>query len=1092
MPEHISTSDTKRFFNPLIAAFLVVLAISLSAGAVAYYAYQLDREEKRKQLSDFLNHIKAEFQHNLQQQRINIAYWQIDTNLIQTAQSLLKGTFSANQPAFRQLDTELAPIIATQGYQDYKFLDADGRILFSRFHTENTHTTESIPKALLQKAWQGQIVISPPYLTKSKAEQSAKILILMPVKDFQQQTLMLFAFETDLDALVKNLITDNSIGKSGHIFFVNAKGQVLPSPTEKLTPTFIPDLYALKTKQARINLEGYQNNQAPPVIEGWLWIDALDIGVITELDKGKAFKNSQLLLNSIAIGALIAILLALLITWLFQRFQQKFINALQLQQIVFNNLSEGLIVINAQGIIKLINPAISRLFGYEEHELLGHNVKIIMPDSIAKHHDAYLQSVDLNKPKILNKTTSAKGKRKDDSTFPLNLTITPININSKLYFSAILRDLSDKTKLQSKILSTQKKLKDRSRELAFRVAAVNEHALVSISDLNGIITYANDKFCQTSGYKEEELLGKTHGILNSGEHPKSFFKDMWDTILSGKTWHGEIKNRTKQGQAYWVQATIVPYLDEQGKPERFIAIRTDITQQKILEFKLKHNKTRLALSHQFANIGTWEWDIQSNSIFWSEQVPVLFGLERGRLKTTLDKFLSLVHPDDVECINNTIQTSLESGITYDIEHRVIWPDGTVKWVHEKGNVIRNQKGKATRMLGVIIDIDKIKQTQLQLEQASRAKSEFLSSMSHELRTPLNAILGFAQLLQSDVDTPLNEDQQESVMHIYQSGQHLLDLINDILELSRIEAKKLEISHDIINIQDVMQACLPILKPLAEKKLVTLELLSSDRIYIVGDSTRLKQVVINLISNAIKYNKPEGRVSIRYEVLGDTLKIIVKDTGIGIPESKQAAVFQAFERLGQETSNIEGTGIGLVITKELVQAMGGDIGFESQEGKGSTFWIELPLANQNDLPENTYNTVETQTQSAENNHNTESNTILYVEDNPTNIRLIEGFFKQYPQIRLVTASSAEQALLLFEQGLQPDLILMDIHLPGLSGLELAEILKEHADFKAPIIGLSAAAMAEQIQEAQQTFDDYLTKPVDFVQLKQALQEHGIGL
>ncbi len=1092
---NITRSDTKRLFNPVIAAVLVVLAISLSAGAVAYYAYQLDREEKRKQLSDLLKHIKEELQQNLQQQRINIAYWQADSNLIQTAQSLINGTFSPTQPDFRQLDAKLAPIIATQGYQDYKFLDANGRILFSRFHTETTNTSETIPKALLQKAWQGQIMISPPYLTKAtnpKTTQNTKILVLMPVKGLQQQTLLLFAFETDFDTLVENIFTSALIGESGRILFINTKGQILSSSTKKLTQAFIPDLHILKTTQAEINLDGYQFNHKTPLIGGWLWIEALDTGVIIELNKYEVFRNSYLLLNSIATGALVAILLALFVTWLFQRFQQKFINALQLQQIVFNNLSEGLIVIDAQGIIKLINPAISTLFGYEDNELIEHNVKTIMPESIARHHDAYLKSVDLNKPKILKQTTTVKGKRKDGSLFPLNLTITPININNKLHFSAILRDLSYKTKLQSKVLSTQKKLKERSQELTFRIAAVNEHALVSITDHKGIITYANDKFCQISGYKREELLGKTHAMLNSGEHPKSFFKNMWSTILSGKTWHGEIKNRTKQGTMYWVQATIVPYLDEQGKPERFIAIRTDITQQKSLELKLKHNETRLALSHQFANIGTWEWNIQSNNILWSDQVPVLFGLKRGRLKITLDKFLSLVHPDDVERINTTIQSSLESGVTYEVEHRVIWPDGTVKWVHEKGNVIRNQKGEAIRMLGVIIDIDQIKQTQLQLEQASRAKSEFLSSMSHELRTPLNAILGFAQLLQSDMDSPLNEDQQESVMHIYQSGQHLLDLINDILELSRIEAKKLEISHDIINIQKVMQACLPILKSLAEKKSITLELLSDDKIYIVGDTTRLKQVIINLASNGIKYNKPNGHVSIRYETLTDTLKIIIQDTGIGIPKSKQAAVFQAFERLGQETSNIEGTGIGLVITKELVEAMDGNIGFESEEGKGSTFWIEMPLANQSDLPENIHNIVDTQTQSTEKNHITQSNTILYVEDNPTNIRLIESFFKQHPQIKLVTASSAEQALLLFEQGLQPDLILMDIHLPGLSGLELAEILKEHADFRAPIIGLSAAAMSEQIQEAQQTFDAYLTKPVDFTQLKQTLQEHSIPL
>ena len=357
------------------------------------------------------------------------------------------------------------------------------------------------------------------------------------------------------------------------------------------------------------------------------------------------------------------------------------------------------------------------------------------------------------------------------------------------------------------------------------------------------------------------------------------------------------------------------------------------------------------------------------------------------------------------------------------------------------------------------------------ETANRAKSEFLSRMSHELRTPLNSILGFAQVMSAEGS--LNADNLDSVKEIYLAGRHLLNLVNEVLDLARIESGRLDFSLETVPLDELVSECRMMIGPIADRYGVRIHTGACYGMAVLADRIRLKESLVNLLSNACKYNRPDGEVRIQIrEMENNHLRILVSDNGLGIPADRQAEIFEPFNRLGAELSGIEGTGIGLNITRGMVEAMGGKVGFESHEGAGSIFWIELPRKEFGLQTAYEFNAIRPSYSSDD------TLTILYVEDNPANLKLMARIVESMPGLNLVNAHTPMLGLELAET-LRPALMILDIKLPGIDGYTLLGKLRKLACCRdIPAIAISADAMPLDLKRGIDAgFNAYLAKPLD---------------
>jgi hypothetical protein len=477
------------------------------------------------------------------------------------------------------------------------------------------------------------------------------------------------------------------------------------------------------------------------------------------------------------------------------------------------------------------------------------------------------------------------------------------------------------------------------------------------------------------------------------------------------------------------------------------------------------------------------WMKDPNGLYLScnAEFERMIGLNEARILGTTDddyfppEVAVAFRADDHRAAESPTPILCEEWLTYASDgHRALW--ATVK------TAVRSEDGKLLGVLGIARDVTQQHAMLAELEQAHRAalaanaaKSSFLTSMSHELRTPLNVIIGFAQMLELGVPTPLLPQQQEAVGHILVSGRHLLALINEVLDLARIESGQLDLSLETVMLQPLIEEAITLSQPAATARQIAIQPLADAGLALHADRTRLRQVLLNLLSNAVKYNRPGGQIWISCQPQGARVRVTVTDTGHGIPAAHHAEVFKPFLRLSAERSNIEGTGIGLVLCKYMIDAMGGSIGFDSAPDEGSRFWFELARAQAAPGVTTEVASEAAVWKAADPLH---QGRVLYVEDNPLNVSVMRHIFHLLPGAELLIASSGEMALELMAESL-PDLVLMDINLPGMSGLEVLHAMRMTARTAAiPVFAVSASAMPDEIKAGLDAgFQAYLTKPFE---------------
>ena len=606
---------------------------------------------------------------------------------------------------------------------------------------------------------------------------------------------------------------------------------------------------------------------------------------------------------------------------------------------------------DAQGRITYVNDKFCAISKYSREELLGQDHRII---NSGHHPTEFIRDlwVTITHGRVWH--GEIKNKAKDGSFYWVDTTIVPfLNDQGKpRQYVAIRADITERKKIEEQLRTSLQEVGDLK-------AALDEHAIVAMTDAQGRITFVNDKFCAISKYSREELLGQDHRIINSGFHSTEFIRDLWTTIAHGKVWHGEIKNKAKDGSFYWVDTTIVPFLKENGKPRQYVAIRTDITERKRNEESLRDTQARLNSTLSAGSIGTWTWDLTHDRLFADEFTARMFSLEPEAAAAGLpaEAYLRALHEEDRPGVVAALERAVETCGRYDIEYRVYRPDGECSWLQARGRVEGDEAGKALHFHGAVMDITERKEAQekvrrlneeleqrviqrtAELEIANKELEAFSYSVSHDLRAPLRAVDGFSQAVLEDFGPQLPEEGRHYLETIRGGAQRMGALIDDLLTFSRLS--RLPLNKRRVNPKRVVREALEELGFPIEGRAVEMRI--GDLPLCQGDAALLKQLWLNLLSNALKYTRQREPAVIEVGCTPDDNEqanvYFVRDNGAGFDMRYADKLFGVFQRL-HRAEDFEGTGVGLAIVQRIVHRHGGRVWAEAALDQGATFNFTL--------------------------------------------------------------------------------------------------------------------------------------------------------